>query len=169
MSNIGQPVLKKNKVFKDERGIFVPLEWGSARWSQSNISINPKKFTLRGLHFQEYPFQQSKLVKVINGSIIDFITNLDVESESYLKIKTFTMKPGDELYVPKNYAHGFITLEKDTIVQYLVDDIYHPESEGVIPWTEFNELKEEFKKISNFSVENILIKDRDLVFQNFKK
>jgi dTDP-4-dehydrorhamnose 3,5-epimerase len=170
MEYFDKPVFTNNKAFYDERGVFVPLSLTShLTWLQSNISVNLKSFTLRGLHFQHKPYEQSKLIKVINGSIIDFITDLDPKSKTFLKIKMFTMKPGDELYVPQNYAHGFLTLEENTIVQYLVNNIYSPDSEGVIPWTEFTELAQEFQKIKNFSIKNIVIKDRDLITKNFDK
>ena len=162
------PKLIKNDAFYDERGVFVPLSLTShVTWLQSNISVNIKPFTLRGLHFQKEPYQQSKLIKVIDGSIIDFVTDLNPKSEEFLKIKMFTMDPGNELYVPQNYAHGFITLKENTIVQYLVNNIYHPESEGVIPWTKFSELNEKFNSIDNFSSEKIIVKERDLVLKNF--
>lgn len=170
MEYLNRPLFTNNKAFYDDRGVFVPLSLTShLTWSQSNISVNLKPFTLRGLHFQKNPYQQSKFIKVVNGSILDFVTDLDPTSETYLKIEMFAMKPGDELYVPQNYAHGFLTLEENTIVQYLVNNIYNPNSEGVIPWTEFPELLEEFKKIKNFSIKNIVIKDRDLVAKNFDK
>jgi dTDP-4-dehydrorhamnose 3,5-epimerase len=168
MEYLQTPKLIKSDAFYDERGVFVPLSLTShVTWLQSNISVNIRPFTLRGLHFQKEPYQQSKLIKVIEGSIIDFITSLDSKSGEFLKIKIFTMNPGDELYVPQNYAHGFITLKENTIVQYLVNNIYSPESEGVIPWTKFPELNEEFQKIKNFSSEKIIVKERDLIIKNF--
>lgn len=164
------PVFTKKDAFYDKRGIFVPLSLTShLTWLQSNISVNLKPFTLRGLHFQVDPYQQSKLIKIIHGSVIDFNVNINFKSKDYLKIKMFKMSPGDELYVPNNYAHGFLTLEENTIVQYLVNNIYKPESEGVIPWTQFPELLQEFKKIENFSIENLTIIDRDLIAKNFDK
>lgn len=167
MEYLNKPVFTKNKAFYDERGVFVPLSLTSYPiWLQSNITVNLKPFTLRGLHFQHKPYGQSKLIKIINGSIIDFITDIDPKSKTFLKIKMFTMKPGDELYVPSNYAHGFLTIKENTVVQYLVDNLYHPESEGVIPWTVFPELLKKFKSLENFSIEKILIKDRDLVLKN---
>ena len=73
------------------------------------------------------------------------------------------MKVGDELYVPKNFAHGFITTENNTIVQYLVDNIYNPNAEGSIVWTEFTELINEFNLIPEFSIEKIIINNKDLI------
>lgn len=167
MEYLNSPVFNKNKVFYDHRGVLVPLSLiSNVTWLQSNISVNLKPFTLRGLHFQQKPCQQSKLIKVINGSIIDFIVDIDSASKTYLKIKMFTMSPGDELYIPNNYAHGFLTIEKNTIVQYLVDNLYNPESEGVIPWLVFPELLKKFESLENFSVDKILIKERDLTLKN---
>jgi dTDP-4-dehydrorhamnose 3,5-epimerase len=167
--------LFKENVFFDERGVFAPLslisssgdQASNSKWFQSNISVNPKIFTLRGMHFQKYPYQQAKLIKVINGAIIDFVVDIDFDSPSFLKIKTFDMNSGDELYVPSNYAHGFLTLKENTVVQYLVDNSYNPESEGVIPWTHFPELSKKFQSLKDFSIDKIIIKDRDLVFKNF--
>jgi len=168
MEYLNTPKFTSDKAFYDKRGVFVPLSLTShVTWLQSNISINLSQFTLRGLHFQQKPYEQSKLIKVINGSIIDFVANLDPVSETFLKIEMFTMNPGDELYVPSNYAHGFLTLKENTIVQYLVNNIYNPNAEGVIPWTKFPELNEEFQKIKNFSSEKIIVKERDLVIKNF--
>jgi dTDP-4-dehydrorhamnose 3,5-epimerase len=159
-------LIKKN-IFYDERGIFAPLSLESFSWVQSNISVNPKIFTLRGLHFQKQPFAQSKLIKVISGSIIDFVIDINPNSSTYLKVNIFDMDAGDELFVPNNYAHGFLTLEKNTIVQYLVDNIYNPESEGIIPWIKFPEINEKFNSIKDFIPEKIVIKERDLILKNF--
>jgi dTDP-4-dehydrorhamnose 3,5-epimerase len=159
--------LNKKNVFYDERGIFAPLSFDSCLWNQSNISVNLNIFTLRGLHFQKAPFAQSKLIKVIFGSIIDFVADIDPESPSFLKVNMFDMNAGDELHIPNNYAHGFLTLEENTIVQYLVDNSYDPKSEGVLPWTFFPELSERFQLLKDFSIDKIIIKERDLVFKNF--
>ena len=82
MEYLHTPKFTNNKAFYDHRGTFVPLSLSShLTWLQSNTSVNLKPFTLRGLHFQLTPYEQSKLIKIINGSIIDFITNLDTASE----------------------------------------------------------------------------------------
>ena len=67
----------RKKVFPDNRGVFAPLSLkvGGLDWIQSNVSFNPKKYTLRGLHFQVGEFAQTKLIKVINGEILDFIVD----------------------------------------------------------------------------------------------
>lgn len=163
-----------NKVFKDNRGTFAPLSLKyenlsitelNKNWVQSNISVNPVKHTLRGLHFQIGDKAQCKLIKVINGSIIDFIVDIRPESSEYMSVYTFGMEPNDELIVPRGYAHGFITLEDNTIVQYLVDNDYSPESEGSIYWKEVDVVKNILKRYED----SIIISDKDLITKNFKK
>lgn len=163
-----------NKVFKDNRGTFAPLSLKyenssitelNKNWLQSNISVNPIKHTLRGLHFQIGDKAQCKLIKVIYGSIIDFVVDIRPDSPEYMSVYTFGMNPNDELIVPRGYAHGFITLEDNTIVQYLVDNDYSPESEGSIYWKEVDVVKNILKRYED----SIIISDKDLITKNFKK
>lgn len=164
-----------NPVFKDDRGTFAPLPliFGEGKlsilkktWLQSNLSVNPKKWTLRGLHYQSEPYAQTKLVKVITGKIIDFVVDLRVESEDFGKCFIFDVTPNNELYVPKGFAHGFITTEDNTVVQYLVDEKYHQPKEGSIMWSSIPMIVEHFKNnINNFNTDEILISDKDKVCQ----
>ena len=168
MDYIHEPQLTKGKAFYDHRGVFVPLSLTShLTWHQSNISVNPKRLTLRGLHFQLPPYAQAKLIKVIDGGIIDFVVDIRKKSPNYMKLHIFEMEPGDELYVPREFAHGFITTKDNTIVQYLVDNVYRPESEGSIVWTKFLSLMQKFNTIEDFNVHDITINDKDLVTKNF--
>ena len=123
---------------------FAPLSLNSydKGWLQSNVSFNPKIYTLRGLHFQVGEKAQTKLIKVITGSIVDFIVDIREDSPEYMKLYYYDMKPGDELLVPRGFAHGFMTTSFNTIVQYLVDNDYSPESEGSIYWREIKGLYE---------------------------
>ena len=168
MDSIFEPELTKGKAFYDHRGVFVPLSLTSRiSWLQSNISVNPKKLTIRGLHFQLSPYAQSKLIKVIDGGIVDFIVDLREKLPSYMNLYTYDMEPGDELYVPRGFAHGFITTKDNTIVQYLVDNVYSPESEGSIVWTKFLPLMQKFNTIPEFNIHDITINDKDLITKNF--
>ncbi len=158
--------LIENKIFFDHRGSFSPLNLSklSKNWVQSNISVNPRKYTLRGLHFQKNEYAQAKLIKVIKGHILDFVIDLRMVSEDYNKVFFFDMKEGDEVFVPRYFAHGFITLEEDCIVQYLVDNDYSPENEGVKVWTEYPEILREIQKHNEWFVEEFVqIADKDLV------
>ena len=84
-------------------------------------------------------------------------------SDDYNKIFFFELNEGDELLVPRYFAHGFITTEDNTVVQYLVDNDYSPENEGVKVWTNYPEIKNEIKKIDPlFSEKLIVIADKDL-------
>ena len=136
------PQVNSNPVFVDHRGTFAPLSLNSydKEWLQSNISFNPKIYTLRGLHFQVGEKAQAKLIKVITGSIVDFIVDIREDSPEYMKLYHYDMNPGDELLVPRGFAHGFMTTSFNTIVQYLVDNDYSPESEGSIYWREIEGL-----------------------------
>ena len=165
-----KPIVVYNPVFVDERGTFAPLpsvygedklEFLRKTWIQSNISHNPKKHTLRGLHYQEEPYAQTKLVKVITGKILDFVLDLRPDSEDYGKTFFFEVGPTQELYVPKGFAHAFITLEDNTIVQYLVDNEYNHKSERSIKWNSVKEVVEYFEKNSLTDI-NILISKKDL-------
>ena len=156
----------ENRSFRDNRGVFCPLDLAKLdkNWVQSNVSVNPKKFTLRGLHFQKNEYAQAKLIKVISGRILDFVVDLRTVSEDYNKVFFFDMKEGDEIYVPRYFAHGFITIQENTIVQYLVDNDYSPENEGVKVWTNYPEIHKEIKNINSFFHEElVIIADKDLI------
>jgi dTDP-4-dehydrorhamnose 3,5-epimerase len=156
----------ESRIFLDKRGSFSPLDLSKLgkNWVQSNISVNPRKYTLRGLHFQKNEFAQAKLIKVIKGRIIDFVVDLRTVSEDYNKVFFFDMKEGDEVYVPRYFAHGFITMEEDSIIQYLVDNDYSPENEGVKVWTDYSEIIKEIKKYDgSFTKEIVQIADKDLI------
>ena len=171
-----RPFKIENKVFVDERGTFAPLAIDysqseikelNKQWIQSNISINPKKYTLRGLHFQLGDSSQSKLVKVINGSILDFVVDMRSNSEDYRKVYFFEMNPGDEVFVPKDFAHGFITKEDNTVVQYLVDNEYRPDKEGCVYWGHFESVVMKVLTICN-NIDNITISEKDKVNKNYE-
>ena len=156
----------ENKVFRDKRGTFSPLDLSKLdkNWLQSNISVNPRIYTLRGLHFQKNEYAQAKLIKVISGKILDFVVDLRMVSEDYNKVFFFEMNEGDEVYVPRYFAHGFITLEKDSVVQYLVDNDYSPENEGVKVWNDYPEIENKIKELDSFfGKELVIIENKDLI------
>jgi dTDP-4-dehydrorhamnose 3,5-epimerase len=155
-----------NRIFYDERGSFSPLSLFELEkeWKQSNVSVNPKKFTLRGLHYLSGDTELSKLVKVINGSILDFVVDLRGKPKTYNNCQFFEMKGGDELFVPRGFAHGFITLEDNTVVQYLVDNDYSPSTEGSLLWTSFSDIKKQILKLDKtFDISKVIISDKDLI------
>ena len=156
----------EKKIFKDKRGTFSPLMLDKLdkNWIQSNISVNPRKYTLRGLHYQKNEYAQAKLIKVISGKILDFVIDLRTVSEDYNKVFFFEMSNGDEVYVPRYFAHGFVTLDENTVVQYLVDNDYSPENEGVKVWKNYPEIVTKIKSMGVFIDEElILIAEKDLI------
>jgi dTDP-4-dehydrorhamnose 3,5-epimerase len=140
-------ILFDSGTFLDNRGSFTPLSLNlfDKTWLQSNVSVNDKRNTFRGLHFQKGEFAQAKLLKVIHGEIIDYIVDLREDSEDYMKLQEFKLTRNNALLVPRGFAHGFITTEKNTIVQYLVDNVYNKESEGTLFWNEVPELRKKLK------------------------
>lgn len=166
-----QPKLITSKMFDDHRGRFAPLQLNyvncgemDKKWLQSNISISNKRWTIRGLHFQNGEYAQSKLIKVIQGEILDFVVDLRFDSPDYLSVKFYHLTDGTstDLYVPKGFAHGFITFRDNTIIQYLVDASYSPENEGCLYWKDLPMIKKTIEDyISEFDEDEIIISDKD--------
>jgi dTDP-4-dehydrorhamnose 3,5-epimerase len=162
------PILSKQPIYKDHRGSFTPIDI-TGEWIQSNISINDDIYTFRGLHFQHGSFAQTKLVKVIKGKIIDFAVNIDKESDDYKKVHVFNLDEGDEVLVPKGYAHGFITLQSGTIVNYLVDNGYSKENEDSILRSTVPEISEVLGNVTNGKTFKIKISDKDITGKNLNE
>ncbi|EIT84626.1 dTDP-4-dehydrorhamnose 3,5-epimerase [Fictibacillus macauensis ZFHKF-1] len=105
---------------------------------QSSISINASKGTIRGMHYQEKPYEEVKIVSCLKGAIHDVIIDLRKHSPTYLDHFSVTLqeKSGESLYIPKGFAHGFQTLEDDTIVAYMISALYVPESARTIRYND---------------------------------
>ncbi len=101
---------------------------------QANTSFNYKKGTLRGMHFQKSPYEEDKLVRCTKGSIFDVIIDIRKDSPTYKK--WFGVELSEEnrksLFVPKGFAHGYLTLEDNSEVTYLVTEFYTPEADSGI-------------------------------------
>jgi len=131
---------------EDSRGFFARTwcarELGdhglSTRLVQANMSWNPRRGTLRGMHFQHPPHAEAKLVRCTRGAIHDVIIDLRRDSPTYKQWIGVDLTPenGRALYVPEGFAHGFQTLVPDTEVHYLVSEFYTPESEGGVRWND---------------------------------
>jgi dTDP-4-dehydrorhamnose 3,5-epimerase len=131
------PKISKQPIFYDNRGSFIPIPI-KEDWIQSNISFNDNIYTLRGLHLQEAPKRQSKQITVLKGKIVDIIVGL--VGDELGKVYYYEMEEGDSLYVPKGFAHGFLTLKKNTVINYFVDEIYSVEHEKSIFWGSHKEV-----------------------------
>jgi len=125
------------QVYKDERGYFFESynekefhnKIGKINFIQDNESFS-KFGTLRGLHFQKNPYEQSKLVRVIKGEIQDVVVDIRIESLTYLKYLSIKLseKNKKQIFIPKGFAHGFLVLSDEAIVSYKVDNYFNPES-----------------------------------------
>lgn len=147
----------EHKTFEDNRGSYTPISTTelSMKWDQCSISVNNNQYTFRGLHYQTNP-QQTKYVKVIQGSIVDFTVDLETGKTDYAILSN-----KDAVLIQNDKAHGFLTLEPNTIVVYLVEGEYNPESEHSIVWTNSPEVK---KLVKYFANENpITISEKDLI------
>jgi dTDP-4-dehydrorhamnose 3,5-epimerase len=115
------------------------------RLVQANLSFNKKQGTLRGMHYQVAPKTEAKLIRCIRGALYDVIIDMRLGSPTQYQWVgvELTAENRKMLYVPENFAHGFLTLEDDTEAFYLVSEFYAPECERglryndpafAIPW-----------------------------------
>lgn len=130
----------------DDRGWFSEVyradqlaEHGIAnRFLQDNQSFSAPAGTLRGLHFQIAPNAQAKLIRVLAGAILDVAVDIRSDSPSYGRHVAVRLDAagGEQLFVPAGFAHGFCTLEPDTMVAYKVDAYYSPADDRNLRWND---------------------------------
>ncbi len=168
----------KPKVLFDNRGYFyesysqirMPTTYQNISFVQDNQSFSYQKGTLRGIHFQNDPKAQSKLVRCIQGSIWDIAVDLRVGSPSYLKWYGVELTPQNylQLFIPKGFGHAFITLSENTIVAYKVDEYYSKEHDRSIRFDD-DYLKIDWKNFTPILSEKDLkapfLKDSDVNFK----
>jgi dTDP-4-dehydrorhamnose 3,5-epimerase len=128
---------------------------------QDNQSLS-QKGALRGLHFQAPPFEQGKLVRVIKGAVYDVIIDIRKSSPTYgkhfgikLTGENFTM-----FWVPPGFAHGFYTLENDTVFAYKCTNVYNKLSEGGVRWNDES-------LAINWDAESPVVSDKDKILPLF--
>lgn len=132
-------IILEPKIFKDSRGYFFEsynkesllshgLDYNFVQDNQSHSTYG----VLRGLHFQEGEHAQSKLVRVLQGEILDVVVDIRPDSDTYLKYFSIRLSSSNklQLLVPKGFAHGFIVLSDTAEVLYKCDNYYHPGAEG---------------------------------------
>ncbi|MFZ4413527.1 MAG: dTDP-4-dehydrorhamnose 3,5-epimerase [Bacteroidales bacterium] len=133
------------QVFRDERGYFFE-SFSAQRFMDAGLDLNfvqdneskSQKNVLRGLHFQSPPFAQGKLVRVIKGSVMDVVVDIRKDSHTYGKHYKLELTETNKtmLWIPPGFAHGFATLEDDTIFSYKCTNTYNKLSEGAILWND---------------------------------
>lgn len=123
------------------------------------------KGIVRGLHFQKDPLAQAKLVECLRGAILDVVVDLRKDSPTYLKSKTFYLIPENnkQIFIPRGFAHGFVSLEDNTLFQYLVDNDYSPIHEDGILWND-PELGIDWQLEKN-GIKDIILSEKDKVRQ----
>ena len=134
-------IIIEPSVYKDSRGFFYESfkesfflsNISKVKFTQENISKS-KKGVLRGLHFQYPPFEQSKLINVIKGEVLDVAVDLRKGSKTFGNIYSITLSELNkkQLFIPKGFAHGFYVKSKYAIFSYKVDNEYNPKYESGI-------------------------------------
>lgn len=138
--------LLKPKVFGDNRGWFFESfkqnefeeNIGKIKFIQENHSFSGEKNTLRGMKFQSEPFAQSKLVRCVRGTVFDVVIDLRKSSKTYLQWLSHEISAENKLqiFIPKGFAHGFLTLEKNTEIIYKEDCCYSPQHEQIFKYND---------------------------------
>ncbi|MDG1146721.1 MAG: dTDP-4-dehydrorhamnose 3,5-epimerase [Crocinitomicaceae bacterium] len=138
-------VILEPKVFGDDRGYFMESfqeDWfienvSNTKFIQDNESKSSKG-VLRGLHFQKPPFEQAKLVRVIQGEVLDVAVDLRKNSPTYGKHYSIllTAENKKQFFVPRGFAHGFVVLSETAIFSYKVDNLYSPSHDSGLAWND---------------------------------
>ena len=166
----GVYTIKIEKV-EDERGFFART-WDKEKFQkhnldsnivQCNISFNRKKGTLRGMHYQTNPYEETKLVHCTKGKIYDVIIDLRQNSSTFEKWQGIEIGGDDHimLYIPKGIAHGFQTLEDNTEIFYQMSQFYMPEYARGIKWND------DYFKI-DWPIESPTVSEKDSSYSLYK-
>jgi len=142
-TNINGLFIIKNDVFTDQRGIFMET-WNhknfkkhqlNAIFTKSNISIS-KKNTIRGLHFQNNPYGQLKYVNVLYGKVLDVVVDIRKKSNTFGEVFSIELSDINRygLWIPAGCAHGFLSLQNNTIFSYKCTGEYKPSQEHTLKW-----------------------------------
>jgi len=171
-------------IFGDERGYFmesfredkIKEHIGNVNFVQDNESFS-EYGVLRGLHFQRPPFTQSKLVRVIQGEVLDVAVDIRLDSPTYGQHVAVLLSDENkrQLWVPKGFAHGFAVLSKTALFNYKCDNYYAPEYDGGLAWDDSNinidwQLPQEDIQLSEKDKKHPLLSEiKDFTFLMFNK
>ena len=161
-------IKQKSVIHFDKRGHFFELFNPDSKnffskngidFSQINVSKSKKIHTFRGLHFQKKPYEQSKFLRVLNGSIIDILVDIRNTSKHFLDHAKIPINEESDfgLFIPKGFAHGFLTTSENVVVEYLVDEIFMSNYDSGISFKD-----EELSIELNIKDEDLIISDKDL-------
>lgn len=163
------------QVFGDHRGWFME-SWSKKKFEeigincdfvQDNHSFSEKKGTLRGLHFQKGEYAQAKLVRVLRGTAYDVAVDLRKDSPTFLKWFGIELSEENkkELFIPRGFAHGFLTLTDNVEFAYKTDNYYNKESEGAIRFDD-EKIGVDWK-LADLGVEEVIVSDKDKTAPKF--
>lgn len=134
------------RVFGDKRGYFFEsfslrdfeAHVGPIAFVQDNESLSERRGVLRGLHFQKGDQAQAKLLRVVQGSVLDVAVDIRPGSPTFGQHVSVVLSGENkrQFFIPRGFAHGFLVLEDHTIFQYKCDNFYAPESEGSYRWND---------------------------------
>ncbi len=164
-------IVVEPKVFKDSRGYFFEsfnkkiFEQGGiiSQFVQDNQSFSQKN-VLRGLHFQKPPYTQAKLVSVIQGAVLDVVVDLRKSSQTYGEYFSLELTGENKkmLFIPEGFAHGFATLQDNTIFSYKCSNLYNKDSEASILWDD--------KTLNiDWQIKNPILSEKDLIAPKFNQ
>ncbi len=159
------------KVHYDDRGYFFE-SYNKERFASHGLDMEfaqdneskSSKGVVRGLHFQKPPYAQGKLVRVLQGRVRDVAVDIRKGSPTYGKYYSIELdsEKKNMFYIPEGFAHGFITLEDNTIFSYKCTNIYNKESEGAIIWND--------EAIGiDWNIDNPILSERDRLNPSFKE
>ena len=160
----------KPKILEDDRGYFFE-SWSKQSFAKVGLDLDfvqdnqslSSKGVLRGLHFQNPPYAQGKLVRVIKGAVLDVAVDIRKDSPTYGQHFSVELSEDNKtiVWIPPGFAHGFLTLKDNTIFTYKCTGVYNKGSEGSLLWND--------KHLNiNWEVNDPLVSEKDLVAGNFK-
>jgi dTDP-4-dehydrorhamnose 3,5-epimerase len=172
-TGIDSLLIVRSKVFHDSRGFFFE-GYNKKTWAEAGLNLDivqtniseSQAGVVRGLHFQNPPFAQGKLIRVLKGAVLDVAVDIRKDSKSYGKAYSIELNEEnkDALWVPPGFAHGFKTLRDNTLFYYDCTGTYHKESEGSLRWNDPD-------LGVNWDIESPILSEKDAsapLFKNFE-
>ena len=166
------------QIFEDTRGFFLESynyndfkELGIENIFVQDNHSKSLKGVLRGLHFQKGEYSQAKLVRVLKGAVLDIAVDLRKDSETFGKYIAVELNEKNKkiFFIPRDFAHGFLTLEDNTEIFYKCDNFYNPKSEAGIMWNDKDlNIEWNFKKYG-INANELIISEKDKKNMSFKE
>lgn len=168
-TTINNTLIIEQDIFTDHRGSFIKV-FNDKLFKEHGLNFQPAesfysesvKNVIRGMHFQEPPFEHDKIATVVQGKVLDVILDIRKHSTTYgqhIKVE-LSRENHKSIYIPKGCAHGFLSESDSSIVFYMTSSCYNAQYDKGIKWDSFS---------CDWPVDNPIISDRDSSFQPFRK